>query len=121
LTKVDTVFKDVMVNQILFDAQSNTWVGSENGLYKYSSNDFERCGSGSLSREGIEKMRRGATWIASTTNAVGNTQGQNQMYRLGDKRESAVFGIKLVRRANFGSPRPTAWVITGKPKMIFFV
>jgi len=105
LTKVDTVFKDVMVNQILFDAQSNTWVGSENGLYKYSSNDFERCGSRKLkSVMGIEKDASGATWIASTANGLWKIRkGKIKMYRLGDKRESAVFGIKA-------SPKGELWV-----------
>jgi ligand-binding sensor domain-containing protein/signal transduction histidine kinase len=105
LTKVDTIFKDVMVNQILFDAQSNTWVGSENGLYKYSSNDFERCSSRKLkSVMGIEKDASGATWIASTTKGLWKIRkGKIKMYRLGDKRESAVFGIKA-------SPKGELWV-----------
>ena len=105
-TKVDTIFKDVMVNQILFDAEGNTWFGtSENGLYKYSSNDFQRCASKKLkSVMAIEKDASGATWIASFTKGLWKIRkGKIKMYALGDKRESSVFAIKA-------SPKGELWV-----------
>ena len=105
-TRIDTVFKDVMVTQILFDAEGITWFStSENGLYKYFSHDFERCASDKLkSVMAIEKDASGATWIGSATKGLWKIQkGKIKTYALGDKGESSVFAVKE-------SPSGQLWV-----------
>ncbi len=102
---VDTVLKDVLVNQILFDGEGNTWLGSENGLYKYSSNDFERCASDNLkSVVAIERDASGATWIATYTKGLWKIhKGKIKKYKLGDKPEMAAFAMKT-------SPTGQLWI-----------
>jgi ligand-binding sensor domain-containing protein/signal transduction histidine kinase len=105
-TRVDTIFKDVTINQILFDAEGNTWLAtSENGLYKYSSTDFERCVPEKLnSVVAVEKDTSGAMWIASNSKGLWKVhKGKIKMYALGDKRDCSVFAIKV-------SPKGELWV-----------
>jgi signal transduction histidine kinase/ligand-binding sensor domain-containing protein len=43
ITSCDTVMKDILVNQVLFDAEGNTWIGtSGQGLFRYYLQDFTR-------------------------------------------------------------------------------
>ncbi len=103
---IDTVFTDMMVTQILFDEEGNTWFGtSENGLYKYFIRDFERCGSKKLkSVMAVEKDASGATWIGSASKGLWKIRkGKIKAYPLGDKNESSVFAIKE-------SPAGELWV-----------
>lgn len=66
--QTDTVLKNVPIMQVLLDSEGDTWFGSAgNGLYRYYSRDFDRCGSDRL-REvmAIEKDKTDGTWIGAT-------------------------------------------------------
>jgi signal transduction histidine kinase/streptogramin lyase len=91
--QVDTVFYDIVVSQMLFDGEGNTWFATqENGLYKYFSNDFEKCSSDKLkSVMAIEKDASGATWIGSNSKGLWKIKkGKVKTYPLGDKMVNSI-------------------------------
>ncbi len=63
----DQVIADIPISQILFDHEGNAWIAtSGSGLFKYSSPDFNKCGSAKLgSVMAIAKDRSGATWLGA--------------------------------------------------------
>lgn len=102
------VLKDVMVTQIHFDKEGNTWIGTNGrGLYKYSTQDFDRCGSDKLnSVMAIAKDSDGATWIGSSEKGLWKIhKGKSKHYLLEDK-EQGIFDIKF-------SPQGDLWIATG--------
>lgn len=66
-TPREQVIADVFITQLLFDREGNVWIASAgNGLYKYGSLDFTKCGSDKLgSVMAITKDKSGALWIGS--------------------------------------------------------
>jgi ligand-binding sensor domain-containing protein/signal transduction histidine kinase len=65
----DTVLRNVPITQILLDSEGNTWFGTAgNGLYRYYSRDFDKCGSDNLRGVmAIEKDKTGATWLGGAS------------------------------------------------------
>lgn len=105
-TQIDTAFKDALINQILFDAQGNTWLGtSENGFYKYFSRDFEHCGSDKLKAVmAIERDASGATWIGCDLRGLWRIKkGKAKLYSLDGKKESSVYAVRV-------SPSGELWI-----------
>jgi ligand-binding sensor domain-containing protein len=105
--KIDTVFRDIEVDQVLVDSEGNTWFGSNgNGLYKYFVQDFDHCGS--------EKMRNvmaifrdgdGAIWIGTHNRGVYRIKkGKIGRYSFpADATKNSVFSIAQ-------DPEGTIWI-----------
>lgn len=66
---IDTVMKNVEVNQVLVGSEGNTWFATHGmGLFKYFIQDFDRIGTKDLKVVmAICRDSEGATWIGSTT------------------------------------------------------
>lgn len=66
--KVDTVLRNIEINQIFFDSEGNTWFAtSGEGIYKYFIQDFNRCASDNLRAVmAILKDKHGSTWIGTS-------------------------------------------------------
>jgi ligand-binding sensor domain-containing protein/signal transduction histidine kinase len=104
--KIDTVFRDMRVAQILFDQEGNTWLATDgNGLYKYFMQDFSRCGSEKLKDiMAIEKDASGATWLGSSSKGLWRIRkGKVKSFASGDDSGSAILDIKK-------SPQGVLWV-----------
>ena len=87
--RVDTVLKDVEVNQVLVDSEGNTWFATHGmGLYKYFIQDFNRYGPGHLNVVmAIHHDRDGYTWVGSTTKGLWRLRdGVHKSYM--DRKES---------------------------------
>ena len=65
--KRDTVLKDTGINQVLHDAEGNTWFASDGrGVFKYFAQDFTRCTADPLRVVmGVLEDVDGALWIGS--------------------------------------------------------
>ena len=70
--QVDTVLRDIEINQVFLDDEGNTWFATNGmGLYKYFIQDFDRCSSDNLRAVmSIFKDREGATWLGSQTKGL---------------------------------------------------
>ncbi len=70
--QIDTVLYDTEINQVLLDAEGNTWFATNGmGIYKYFIQDFDRCSSDNLRAVmAIFKDHEGATWIGSQTKGL---------------------------------------------------
>src|SRR5687768_17179040 len=75
--KIDTVLKDVEINQVLVDSEGNTWFATHGmGLYKYFIQDFNRHGSNDFNVVmAIHRDREGYTWVGSTTKGLWRLKG----------------------------------------------
>ena len=69
---IDTVLRDVGVNQVLVDSEGNTWFATQGmGLFKYFIQDFDRYGPEDLKVVmAVHKDSHGDTWIGSTTKGL---------------------------------------------------
>ena len=70
--KVDTVMRDVEINQVLVDSEGNTWFATHGmGLYKYFIQDFDRISPDELNVVmAIHRDSEGATWIGSMSKGL---------------------------------------------------
>ena len=106
--KVMKVLNDVMVSQIHFDKEGNTWIATNGkGLYKYATQDFDRCASDKLSSVmAINKDVHGATWIGSTEKGLWKIdKGKTKHYKF-KINENGINDIK-------NSPTGELWIATG--------
>ncbi|MBY0432696.1 MAG: hypothetical protein K2U26_01150 [Cyclobacteriaceae bacterium] len=101
---LDTVLKNVPIMQVLMDSEGNTWFGSAgNGLYRYYSRDFDRCGSNRLRGVmTIEKDKAGATWIGAKE-IWRMAGGKVKVYPLPNGNDDGIHTIKA-------SPSGDTWV-----------
>ncbi len=69
---IDTVLRDTEINQVLLDAEGNTWFATNGtGIYKYFIQDFDRCSSDNLRAiMAIFKDRDSAMWLGSQTKGL---------------------------------------------------
>jgi ligand-binding sensor domain-containing protein/signal transduction histidine kinase len=70
--KIDTVLKDVEINQVLVDSEGNTWFATHGlGLYKYFIQDFDRSKLDNINVVmAIHVDHQGARWIGSSTKGL---------------------------------------------------
>lgn len=75
--EVDTVLKDVGINQVLIDSEGNTWMATQGmGLYKYFIQDFDRYGPEDLKVVmAVHRDRYGDVWVGSTTRGLWRISG----------------------------------------------
>jgi ligand-binding sensor domain-containing protein/signal transduction histidine kinase len=75
-TEMDTVLKDVEVNQVLVDSEGNTWFATHGmGLSKYFIQDFDRITPPELNVVmGIHRDSEGAIWVGSSTKGLWRIQ-----------------------------------------------
>ncbi len=102
----EVVMKDVMVSQIHFDREGNTWIGTNGrGLYKYATRDFDRCASEKLtSVMTINKDLSGATWIGSSEKGLWKIHnGKIKNYQFDEMDEAAINDIEI-------SPAGELWI-----------
>ncbi|MEX2231535.1 MAG: two-component regulator propeller domain-containing protein [Cyclobacteriaceae bacterium] len=107
--KIDTVLKDVEINQILVDSEGNTWFATHGmGLYKYFIQDFEHQAPEDVKVVmAIHRDSWGATWIGSTTKGLWKIKdGKIKSYL--DKKESYRNEVHSIAE----SPDQTLWVGT---------
>ncbi|MGC1241214.1 MAG: two-component regulator propeller domain-containing protein [Chryseosolibacter sp.] len=108
-TMVDTVMRDVEINQVLVDSEGNTWFATHGmGLYKYYIQDFDR-----ISPEGlnvvmaIHRDNAGATWIGSMSKGLWKIEnGKVKSYA--DRRQPSRNEVHTIAE----SPDHTIWVGT---------
>ena len=104
--KVDTVIRDIIVTQILFDKEGNSWIGtSGNGLYRHYVRDFDRCASDKLGAVmAINIDRAGATWLGTLNKGLWKIRkGKIKNYFQHKTKEEAITTIKI-------SPAGEVWV-----------
>lgn len=107
--KIDTILKDVEINQVLVDSEGNTWFATHGmGLYKYYIQDFDRLGSENLKVVmAIHKDSEGATWVGSSTKGLWKIKnGKTTSYF--SKKDSYHNEISAIAE----SPDHTLWVGT---------
>lgn len=65
--KIDTIFQDVGIGQVLIDSEDNTWFASDgHGLFKYFIQDFDRVDTGKPQCiMGVLKDDTGCMWLAT--------------------------------------------------------
>lgn len=108
-TEVDSVLKDVEINQVLVDAEANTWFATHGmGVYKYFMQDFERVGPRELQVVmAIHRDSEGAIWVGSSTRGLWKIQnGKATPYH--DRRESFRNEVHAIGE----SPDNTLWIGT---------
>lgn len=78
--KIDTVLKDVEINQVLVDSEGNTWFATHGmGLYKYFIQDFDRFGPDDAGVVmAIHRDSHGDIWVGSTTKGVWRLRNGSQ-------------------------------------------
>ena len=109
-TQIDTVLKDVEVNQVLVDSEGNTWFATHGmGLYKYFIQDFDRRAPADAGVVmAIHRDKQGYTWVGSTTKGlwrIKDGEYRSYVYREEPWRNE-VHSIAE-------SPEGTLWVGTG--------
>ncbi len=100
------VLKNVMVTQIHFDREGSAWIGTNGrGLYKYATQDFDRCASENLtSVMAINQDRTGAVWIGSGDKGLWRIHhGKIKNYTFNKEEEVAINDIKI-------SPSGELWI-----------
>jgi ligand-binding sensor domain-containing protein/signal transduction histidine kinase len=108
--KIDTVLKDVEINQVLVDSEGNTWFATHGmGLYKYFIQDFDLHGPKDLNVVmAIHRDRQGNIWIGSTTKGLWKLKdGHSRSYF--QKKESYRNEVHAIAEG----PDGTIWVGTG--------
>lgn len=98
--RIDTILKDVNINQILPDSEGNTWLGtSGSGLFKYYAKDFDKFGDDLFgSVLALEKDKDGDLWIGTLNRGVWRlTDGGLKYYDVGPASE-----INVIRSADDG-------------------
>lgn len=88
--KIDTILRDVNVNQILPDSEGNTWLGtSGSGLFKYYVKDFDKYPVDRFgSVQALEKGRDGSFWIGTQNRGIWRTNDNNlTQYDIGTSNE----------------------------------
>lgn len=70
--QIDTILRDVNINQILPDSEGNTWLGTTgSGLFKYYIKDFDRYGYERFgSVLALEKGKHGEFWIGTLNRGI---------------------------------------------------
>jgi ligand-binding sensor domain-containing protein/signal transduction histidine kinase len=106
---IDTVLKDVEINQILVDSEGNTWFATHGmGLYKYFIQDFDRLGPPDVKVVmAIHRDSYGETWVGSTTRGLWKMKG-GKVKSYFDKRESYRNEVHAIAE----SPDRTLWIGT---------
>ena len=108
--KIDTVLKDVEVNQVLADSEGNTWFATHGmGLYKYFIQDFNRVGPEDVNVVmAVHRDQHGYVWIGSTTRGLWRIKdGDLKSYLYpDDPYRNEVYSIAE-------SPDGTLWIGTG--------
>lgn len=106
----DTILKDIETNEVLLDAEGNTWIATNGyGLYKYYVQDFKRYGPGDLG--GVmtfAKDPQGTIWLGTMNKGL---------WRITDKTRKSYFNPKEPYRNMIShvklSPAGELWVCTG--------
>lgn len=101
-----TVLKDVMVTQLHFDKEGNTWIATNGrGLYKYATRDFDRCASDQLTTVmAIHQDAHGAMWLGSGEKGLWRIQaGKIKKYQVSPDQELGVNDIQV-------SPTHQLWI-----------
>ncbi len=108
--RLDTVLRDVEINQVLVDSEGNTWFATHGrGLYKYFIQDFNRYGPNDVNVVmAIHQDSHGYTWIGSTTRGLWRTRGDNH-HSYFDRKESYRNEVHTIAEGPDGS----LWVGTG--------
>lgn len=99
----DTILREVFINQVYQDKQNNIWIATGGmGLYRYSKQDFDRCGSPTLRAVmAITKDKTGATWIGTMNNGLKRIyKGKVDNYPFASS--SDVGGISTIKQNNRG-------------------
>jgi ligand-binding sensor domain-containing protein/signal transduction histidine kinase len=107
--EIDTVLRDVEVNQVLVDSEGNTWFATYGmGLYKYFIQDFDRHGPDDVNVVmAIHRDSYGYTWIGSTSKGLWSIKdGKYKSYI--DRRESYRNEVHTITEG----PDQTLWVGT---------
>ncbi|MCB0488359.1 MAG: two-component regulator propeller domain-containing protein [Cyclobacteriaceae bacterium] len=70
--RIDTIMRDVNINQILPDSEGNTWIGTTgSGLFKYYVQDFDKLDFDKIgSVLSMEKGRDGSFWIGTQNRGI---------------------------------------------------
>lgn len=109
-SKIDTVLKDVEINQVMADSEGNTWFATHGmGLYKYFIQDFNRLGPVDVNVVmAVYRDRQGYTWIGSTTRGLWRIKDGNFKSYLypDDPYRNEVYSISE-------SPDGALWIGTG--------
>jgi ligand-binding sensor domain-containing protein/signal transduction histidine kinase len=98
--RIDTILRDVNINQILPDSEGNTWLGtSGSGLYKYYVKDFDKFGDDLFgSVLALEKGKHGELWIGTLNKGIWkDTDGILKHYDVGTTGE-----INVIRATDNG-------------------
>jgi ligand-binding sensor domain-containing protein/signal transduction histidine kinase len=106
---IDTVLKDVEINQILVDSEGNTWFATHGmGLYKYFIQDFDRLGPDDVNVVmAIHRDSYRETWVGSTTRGLWKIKdGTIRSYV--DRKESYRNEVHAIAE----SPDRTLWIGT---------
>ncbi len=106
---VDTVLRDVEINQVFVDSEGNTWFATHGmGLYKYFTQDFDRQGPKDVNVVmAIHRDKHGYTWIGSSTRGLWRMKdGKFKSYI--DKTESFRNQVFAITEA----PDGTLWIGT---------
>lgn len=108
--KIDTVLRDVEINQVLVDSEGNTWFATYGrGLYKYFIQDFNRYGPDDVNVVmAIHQDSHGDTWIGSMTRGLWRIRDDVHRSYF-DRRESYRNEIHVIAENSDG----TLWVGTG--------
>jgi len=103
------VLHDVMVSQIHFDQGGNTWIGtSGRGLYKYTTQDFDRFALDKLSSVmAINKDPSGAIWIGSSEKGLWRIDKGKIKHYHDEGSSYAINDIKI-------SPSGELWIASGR-------
>jgi ligand-binding sensor domain-containing protein/signal transduction histidine kinase len=106
----DTIVKGIETEQILRDAEGNTWIATNGyGLYKYYVQDFKRRGPGTFGGVmTLAKDREGDIWLGTMSRGLWKISGQSLQSYV-DPKEPYRNMISIVR----SSPKGEIWVGTG--------
>jgi signal transduction histidine kinase/ligand-binding sensor domain-containing protein len=105
----DTILVDVETNQILRDAEGNTWIATNGyGLYKYSIQDFKRFGPHNIGVMSFAKDKSGAIWAATINKGLWRLTSRNHKSYLDPKDP-----FRNIIHDVEASPAGEIWVGTG--------
>lgn len=99
--RIDTILRDVNINQILPDSEGNTWLGtSGSGLYKYYVQDFDKYPFDKFgSVQALEKGKDGSFWVGTQNKGIWRQQdGEWHHYDVGSSNE--ITAIKQDQRGD---------------------
>jgi signal transduction histidine kinase len=106
----DTIVKGIETEQILRDAEGNTWIATNGyGLYKYYVQDFKSRGPNNFGGVmSLAKDRDGDIWLGTMSRGLWKISGKSLQSYV-DPKESYRNMISIVR----SSPQGEIWVGTG--------